>query len=227
MPAYFAAETKGHRARLRTRILDGGIDAMPDYELLELLLGYAIPRGDVKPLAKQLLSATTLGGLVSRDPEDLARLPGLGPHTASLLALVRTLHLRLTTERECRLEFLHDPVEAVPWLRSAIGLAEEESFAALYLDQGRRILAREVFDSGSRTRTVLYPRQLFQKAFAHKATAVVIAHNHPGGNRTPSQADRELTRIVARLGEGLEVDLLDHLIITRDSHFSMRSQGWL
>jgi DNA repair protein RadC len=227
MPVHSAAETDGHRARLRTRILEGGIDAMPDYELLELLLGYAIPRGDVKPLAKRLLSAATLGGLVSRDPQDLARLPGLGPHTASLLALVRVLHLRLTTERECRLEFLHDPEQAVPWLRAAIGLSEEERFAAIYLDQGRRILAREVFGPGSRTRTVLYPRQLFQKAFAHKATGVVIAHNHPGGSRAPSHADRELTRVVARLGEGLEVDLVDHLIVTADGHSSMRAQGWL
>ncbi len=220
-------DTTGHRARLRQRILEGGVDSMPDYEVLELLLGYAIARGDTKPLAKRLLATTTLGGLLWRDPADLERLPGVGPHTASLLALVRSLHLRLTDEKENRLEFLADPVAAVPWFRAHIGLGEEECFAAVFVDQGRRILAREVFSEGSRTRTVLYPRVLFQKALACKATGLVLCHNHPGGNRQPSGADRSLTSTVQRLGEALEVELIDHIVVTRDGHTSFRQAGLL
>jgi DNA repair protein RadC len=222
-----SSDTSGHRSRLRERVLQGGIDSMPDYELLELLLSYAIPRGDTKPLAKRLLASTTLGGLLLRDPQELELQEGLGPHSISLLVLVRRLHQELVLETQGRLEFLFQPAEAVPWLRSVIGLAEEERFAAIYLDQGRRILGREVFDAGSRTRTVLYPRRLFEQALRHKATGIVLAHNHPGGSRQASAADRNLTQSIARLGEGLEIELVDHLIVTRDGHSSFREQGLL
>lgn len=217
----------GHRARLRERVLQGGIDAMPDYELLELLLSYAIPRGDVKPLAKRLLEGTTLGGLLLRSPEELLLQRGLGAQSVSLLTLVRRLHQELVEEKDGRLEFLLRSEEAVPWLRSVIGLSEEERFAAIYLDQARRVLGREVFGEGSRTRTVLYPRQLFDRALRHKATGIVLAHNHPGGSRQPSAADRNLTQSIARLGEGLEIELVDHLIVTRDGHASFRELGLL
>jgi DNA repair protein RadC len=222
-----SADAVGHRIRLRERVMAGGIDSMPDYELLELLLAYAIPRGDTKPLAKRLLASTTLGGLLLRDPRELEMVPGLGPHTISLMALVRRIHQELVLELEGRLEFLPEAKLAVPWLRSVIGLSEEERFAAIFLDQGRRILAREVFEEGSRTRTVLYPRRLFEEALRHKATGIVLAHNHPGGSKLPSTADRSLTQAVVRLAEGLEIELVDHLIITRDGFASFRQSGWL
>jgi DNA repair protein RadC len=219
--------TQGHRARVREKVIGGGLDSMPPAELLELLLFYAIPRGDVKPLAKKLLEGTSLGGLLTRDPIDLERLPGIGPHAASLLALVVRIHRELVAERERLREICLDPVELVPWFRSVIGLCEEERFAVVFLDQGRRVLGREIFDGGSRTRTVLYPRQLFEAALRTKATGMVLAHNHPGGSCSPSGQDRELTRRVQQLGDSLEITLVDHLIITRESHASFRAAGWM
>ena len=217
----------GHRSRMRAKVMQGGLESMPPAELLELLLFYAIPRGDVRPLARALLNGTSLGGLLSRDPAELERLPGIGPQTASLLALVMRVHRELVAERERVREICLDPEELVPWFRSVIGLCEEERFAVVFMDQGRRVLGREVFEGGSRTRTVLYPRQLFEVALRTKATGMVLAHNHPGGSCQPSSQDRELTRRVQQLGDSLEITLIDHLIITRESHSSFRKAGWL
>ena len=200
---------------------------MSSEELLELLLCYAIPRGDVKPLAKRILSETSMGGLMARTPQELGRIPGIGPHAASLLALVRRIHRELASEVERGRCACRDPEELAPWFRAEIGLCEEERFAAVFLDQARRVVGRTIFDAGSRTRTVLYPRRLFEAALRVKATGVVLAHNHPGGSLSPSAQDRDLTRRVEQLGESLEVALVDHLIVTREGHASFRRHGWM
>jgi DNA repair protein RadC len=205
----------------------GGLEAMLPEELLELLLCYAIPRGDVKPLARRILSGTSLGGLLSRDPSDLERIPGIGPHAASLLALVVRIHRELQAESERGRPVCENPEDLAPWFRSVIGLSEEERFSAVFLDQGRRIVGREVYEAGSRTRTVLYPRRLFEAALRDKATGIVLAHNHPGGSLSPSSQDRELTRRVQQIGESLEICLVDHLLVTREGHASFRRHGWM
>lgn len=217
----------GHRRRLRERILQGGLDAMAPYELLEVLLTFAIARGDTKPLAKDLLAGTTLGGLLSRPPAELLEAHGVGPHAACLMGLVRRIHGELVAETEREREICRDPEELAGWFRSRIGLSEDERFAAVFLDQAGRILGREVFEAGSRTRTVLYPRRLFEAALRVKATGVVLCHNHPGGSLHPSAQDRELTRKVQQIGESLEVVLVDHLVVTRSAHVSFRRSGWM
>lgn len=200
---------------------------MAPYELLEILLAQAIPRTDVKNLAKACLQGTSLGGLVSRKPRELMELPGIGPHAASLLALCHRIHLELVRETESTRLVCTDPADLVPWFRSRIGLAEHEQFAAVFLDQSGVILGREEFGAGSRTRTVLYPRLLFSAALRLKATGLVLAHNHPGGSLVPSVADRELTARIVQAGLPLEVSLVDHLIVTRSGYVSFRQQGWL
>jgi DNA repair protein RadC len=124
-------------------------------------------------------------------------------------------------------EVIMDAQALVPELRSAIGIRTDERFAAVFLDHGRRVLGRKVYEGGSRTRTVLYPRQLFKDALKLDATGLVLAHNHPGGSTLPSMQDRELTRRVQDLGQSLEVTLIDHLIITAESHASFREAGWM
>ncbi|HOX52563.1 MAG TPA: DNA repair protein RadC, partial [Fibrobacteria bacterium] len=219
--------SSGHRARLRDKVLADGLDAMAPHELLELLLCYAIPRVDVKPLAKSLLEGATLGGLLTRDPARLVSEPGIGPHAASLMALCARIHRELVLEREGLRERCLDPEELVPWFRAEIGLAEDERFAVVYLDQQGRILGRKVFDPGSRTRTVLYARELFDGALRMRATGLVLAHNHPAGSLQPSSQDRDLTRRVREIGAALEVALVDHLIVTRQGHASFCRSGWL
>lgn len=218
---------RGHRSRLRHRVLEGGLDAASPLDMLELLLCYSMPRGDTRALARGLLEGNALGGVLTRDPKDLVCLPGVGPHTASLLSLVARIHRELVREREARREVCLDAEELAPWFRSEIGLREEERFAAVFLDQARNIVGREVFEGGSRTRTTLYPRVLFAAALRCKATGIVLSHNHPGGTCLPSPQDRELTRRVAEIGETLEVRLLDHILVTRSEHVSFRRRGWL
>lgn len=200
---------------------------MAPYELLEFLLCHAIARADVKPLARRLLHGRSLGGLLSREPTELLREPGIGPHAACLMSLCARIHRELVSERELQQETCRDPEELVPWFRAHIGLAEEERFAAVFLDQQGRILGRRVFDTGSRTRTVLYPRELFDAALRVNATGLVLAHNHPGGALVPSLQDRELTKRVRQMGEPLEVCLVDHLIVTRHGHASFCQNGWM
>jgi len=217
----------GHRQRLREKVLAGGLDSASPVDLLELLLCYVVPRGDTRSQAKRLLAGGSLGGLLTRSPEDLLDLAGIGPHSASLLTLVGRIHRELVMEQEATREICLDPEELAPWFRSEIGLGEEERFAAVFLDQARHIVARLVFDGGSRTRTVLYPRALFAAALRCKATGIVISHNHPGGTCLPSPQDRDLTRRVAEIGESLEVKLLDHILVTRTDHVSFRRKGWI
>lgn len=126
-----------------------------------------------------------------------------------------------------RSDLVLDATELVPEFRAAIGNMDDERFAVVFLDQGRRVLGSKVYDGGSRTRTVLYPRQLFRDAFEFDASGMVLAHNHPGGSCLPSGQDRELTRRVIQLGDSLEVTLIDHLIITKESHASFRQAGWM
>lgn len=124
-------------------------------------------------------------------------------------------------------EIVLDAEDFAPELIKAIGLRTEERFAAIFVDQARRVVGRKVFEGGSRTRTTLYPRILFKAALEFDATGIILAHNHPGGTCLPSPQDRELTRRVAEIGESLEVRLLDHLIVTATEHVSFRRRGWL
>ena len=219
--------TFGHRERLRERVLAGGLESSSPVDLLELLLCFAIPRGDTRGTARRLLAENALGGLLTRDPLELLDLPGVGPHTASLLALVARIHRELVREGEKVREVCTDPEDLAPWFRAEIGLGEEERFAAVFVDQARHIVGREVFEGGSRTRTTLYPRVLFAAALRCKATGIVLSHNHPGGTCLPSPQDRELTRRVAEIGESLEIRLLDHILVTRTDHASFRRHGWM
>ena len=128
---------------------------------------------------------------------------------------------------ELSAEEVIDPEDAAPWFRAEIGFNNDESFAAIFMDHGRRIVKRQVFAVGSRTRTVLYPRQLFKEALDCDATGIILCHNHPGGSLSPSSQDRELTRKVQEIGESLEITLIDHLIVTKEGHASFRRHGWM
>ena len=131
-------------------------------------------------------------------------------------------------EKNSRLELVgNDVTSVVPWFRAEIGFLREERFAAIFVDNARRILGKVVFPTGSRTRTIIYPRHLFGKALELNATGVILAHNHPSGTPTMSPADRNLTNIIAKLGEGLEVELVDHIVVCAQSFYSARKEGLL
>ena len=122
---------------------------------------------------------------------------------------------------------IEDPETTAPWFRAQIGFDDTERFAAVFLDHGRRILSRIIFDEGSRTRCVLYPRKLFQAAFECNATGIILSHNHPGGSLQPNPQDRELTKRILEIGQAMEITLVYHLIVTREGYTSMRRHGWM
>ena len=175
-------------------------------------------------------------GLTAEEVTVISRAKNSIPYNMRRLAKVdRSAARNLMAELYTNLIFNEKPSEEIvldaeafgPELIQAIGVRTEERFAAIFLDQGRRLLGKKVFEGGSRTRTTLYPRILFKAALEFDATGIILAHNHPGGTCLPSPQDRDLTRRVAEIGESLEIRLLDHLIVTATEAVSFRRKGWL
>lgn len=218
----------GHRQRLRERFLAAGEEALPDYELLELLLCLAIPRGDVKPLAKALLARFgSFAGVISADPASLRTMPGLGEVSVVALKVARAAAIRLA-----KVEVLNRPVIAswtqlIDYCRVAMAHKGVEEFRVLYLDRQNRLIADEVQHRGTIDHTPVYPREVARRALEQGACSVIIVHNHPGGDPTPSKPDREMTREVAAALKALGIQLHDHLVIGRAGTASFRSLGLL
>lgn len=217
----------GHRQRLRTRYLEAGAPALQDYELLELLLFPAIPRRDVKPVAKQLLR--TFGSLwqVANAPPARLREAGLGETAAIAVSAVGAVALRMS-----RQELLNQPVlgswqKLLDYCGAAMAGEQTEQFRLLFLDRKNRLIADEVQQRGTVDHTPVYPREVVKRALELGASALILVHNHPSGDPTPSRADIEMTREIARAAEALGVTVHDHLVIGRGRHASFKSLGLL
>jgi DNA repair protein RadC len=216
----------GHRQRLKDRFLQGGADALPDYELLELLLFLAIPQKDVKPLAKDLLARFGgFAGVLTADPAELARVPGIRAHTATMLRLVEAAGRRLA-----RVELLNRPVlsswdRLLDYCRVELAHRPREQFHLLFLDRKNALIAAETQQTGTVDHTPVYPREVARRALELDASAVIMVHNHPSGDPTPSRADIEMTRAVETALKTVGIVLHDHLIIGRGGHTSFKSAG--
>jgi DNA repair protein RadC len=219
---------EGHRKRLRERFERSGLAAFHDHELLELLLSYAIPRRDVKPLAKALLEEySSLSAVLDAPLEVLKQNPGVGPHAAILLAMIPRLIERYHQDR-----WRHNPVfqstqQAVAYLATVLGTERNEIFCVLALNSRNALLAVDQVQKGSVNRTAVYPRLVVETSLKHRATAVILAHNHPGGDPNPSPADRQLTRKLKRILNDLDITVHDHIIIAGPNYFSFAEQGEL
>ena len=215
----------GHRRRLRERFLSNG-QSLPDYELLELLLFHAIPRIDVKPLAKDLIARFgSFAGVLSAPPERLAEFDELSDNVIVLLKAVRE-----SGERLARAEVMAQPVIAsweklLDYCRASIGHAEIEHFRLLFLDRKNRLIADEVQQKGTVDHTPVYPREVVKRALELNATAIILVHNHPSGDPTPSTGDIAMTREIQGTCEKLGIALHDHVIIAKTGHSSLRGLG--
>lgn len=218
----------GHRERLRARFMEGGEEALADYELLELLLFQAKARGDVKPLAKQLIARFGgFAGAISAAPEALREVKDVGDATIAVLKSVRAAAVRLGRE-----EVLESPVisswdRLIAYCRASMAHDRTERFRVLFLDAKNKIIHDEVQQTGTVNHTPVYPREVVKRALEVGATAIIMVHNHPSGDATPSKADIEMTREVQRAAAALDITLHDHVIITRAGHNSFRSLGLL
>ncbi len=219
---------RGHRERLRERFLATGGEGMPDYEIMELLLSIAIPRKDVKPLAKTLVDE--FGGFaaaISADWQALQRVAGMGEVSVAALKVVRAAALRLA-----RGEIMDQPVinswdRLIDYCMTAMSHEKTEQFRLLFLDRKNRLIADEVQQRGTVDHTPLYPREVVKRALELGATAIILVHNHPSGDPTPSHGDIEMTRQVQEAASSLGIVLHDHVIVGRDGHASFKSLGLL
>ncbi len=218
----------GHRERLRERLLNGGVEALPDYELLEFLLFAAQPRGDMKPLAKALLARFgSFAAVFGADRQALMDVPGMGEASAATLLGIRAAAMRLL-----RAEVEERPVigswqAVLDYCHAASGFAEAEEFRLLFLDRRNALIADERQQHGTVDHTPVYPREVVKRALALSASAIIMVHNHPSGDTTPSKADIETTQAVAKAVTAVGIALHDHIIIGRGRHSSFRSLGLL
>ncbi|MFO0997656.1 MAG: DNA repair protein RadC [Alphaproteobacteria bacterium] len=221
-------QVHGHRARLRTRFLEGGADALADYELLELILFLAHPRRDVKPLAKSLIERFgSFAGVISADQASLARTSAVGETTIAALHSVRAAALRLAREQAMERPVLSSWDRLLAYCRAQLAHDQTERFHVLYLDTKNTLIRDEVESTGTIDHTPVYPREVMRRALELGAAALILVHNHPSGDPTPSQSDIAMTREIVDAAKPLGIAIHDHLIIGRAGHASMRGMGLL
>lgn len=221
----------GHRQRLRERFLADDGKTMPDYELLELILTFALPRRDVKPLAKALLRRFAhLADVFAASAKDLQQVIGVGETVVALLKVIQA-----SSNKICwgRLEDETAPVltshsKIIDYCRSCIGHAPQETLLLIFLDARGKVIAQNIEQVGTVDAVMISTRQIAERALGYKAVSVIMAHNHPSGNCQPSQEDVNITTKVKQALRVMEMQLIDHLIITSGGYYSMREQpDWL
>lgn len=218
----------GHRARLRSRFLQGGADALPDYELLELLLFQALPRRDTKPIAKALLRRFgSFAEAVSAEPAALCEVPGVGEAAVVALKSVQAAAIRLGRAQVMNRPVIDNWQVLIDYCRSAMGHEKTERFRILFLDRKNILMADEVQQKGTVDHTPVYPREVVKRALELGASALILVHNHPSGDPAPSKADIAMTREVKEAAARLGIALHDHVIVTRSGFNSFRSLGLL
>ncbi len=217
----------GHRQRLRERFLQGGADSLPDYELLELILFGAIRQGDVKPLSKRLIEE--FGGLAAVLSAEVEALEGagLGQTTIATIKASQAAAVHLTRSQVIEQPIVSSWQALLDYCRAAMGHDKREAFRILFLDRKNRLITDEVQQRGTVDHTPVYPREVVKRALELGATALILVHNHPSGDATPSRADIDMTKQIAAAAEPLGIVLHDHLIMTRSEEASFRSLGLL
>ncbi len=224
LPSYI----KDHRQRLRDRFMQGGADAIPDYELLELVLFRAIPRQDVKPLARMLID--TFGDfnrVLSAPTSRLMELNGVGPAVIQELKVVEAAAQRLARSRILGRQVISNWAALVDYCHTTMAHRETEQFRVLYLDRKNVLVADEAQGQGTVDHVPVYPREVVKRALELNASALILVHNHPSGDPTPSESDINMTLAIQQAAEALSITLHDHLIIGKESELSFRSSGYL
>jgi DNA repair protein RadC len=218
----------GHRERLRERFLSGGADAIPDYELMELVLFAALPRRDVKPLAKALIAKFgSFAEVIAAPRERLVELDGVSESVAAQLKIVEAAALRLAKTRLLGRPALSSWAALIDYCAAAMARSQTEEFRVLFLDRKNVLIADEVQSTGTVDHTPVYPREIVKRALELAATAVILVHNHPSGDPVPSRADITMTRDVSDAARALGILVHDHVIVGRNGHASFKALGLL
>ncbi|MGD9827831.1 MAG: DNA repair protein RadC [Hyphomicrobiaceae bacterium] len=217
------SHTSGHRQRLRERFRKGGADALADYELLELLLFRAIPRRDTKPLAKRLLERFgNFAEVINAPDARLKEVDEVGDAVVAELKIVRAAAVRLMKSEITNRPALSSWSAVLDYCRAAQAFAEREQFRILFLDKRNHLIADEVQGEGTVDHTPVYIREVMKRALELSATAIILVHNHPSGDPTPSQADIEMTKAIVHAAKNLGIIVHDHVIVGRHGHASFK-----
>ena len=212
---------KGHRNRLRNSFTQTDGEGLQDYELLELLLFYSIPRKDVKEIAKNLLTEfKTLQGVLTAKFPDLCKLKGINRNSAVLIMLSRVLCMKYFMEKALEGEVLNSPDIVANFARAKIGNREDEAMMAVYLNAKNKVCGFDIISEGTVNYAIVYPRKIVKRALEKNACSIIIAHNHPSGNCEPSSEDIKLTKAVKDAAKVMDIKVHDHLIVGAGGYFS-------
>jgi DNA repair protein RadC len=219
-------DNSGHRARLRQRLFEGGPEALMDHELIEYLLALAIPRRDTKPLAKALLHEFGgIAGLLTADPQAIARVPGMGETSVAALKAAHAAALRLLQVRVREQPVLANWQAVLDYLRADMAHQLIERVRVLHLNARNMLIRDEVMSEGSIDEAAVHVREVIRRAIDLGSAAIILVHNHPSGDHSPSRADIEITRQVAEAGKRLGIALHDHIVLGSEGHSSLRAMG--
>ncbi|QRY69311.1 DNA repair protein RadC [Ensifer sp. PDNC004] len=217
------AHYHGHRNRLRTRYREQGDSALADYEILELLLFRLIPRKDTKPIAKALLARFgTLAGVFGAPIALLQEVSGIGEAVALDLKLISTIGHRTLKSELRQKQLLSSWSAVIDYCHAAMAYETKEQFRILFLDKRNTLIADEVQQKGTIDHTPVYPREVVKRALELSATAIILVHNHPSGDPTPSRADIDMTKLIVETAKPLGIAVHDHIIIGKDGHVSLK-----
>ncbi|MBT9383890.1 DNA repair protein RadC [Pseudooceanicola sp. CBS1P-1] len=224
LPSYI----RDHRKRLRDRFLEGGAAALPDYEMLELVLFRANARRDMKPLAHRLLEAFgDFNGVVSAPADRLAEIPEVGEAVICELKIIEAAAQRLARARVLKRQVVSSWEALLDYCHTTMAHRETEQFRVLFLDRRNVLIADEAQGQGTVDHVPVYPREVVKRALHHNASALILVHNHPSGDPTPSDSDIEMTRQIEAAATALGIVLHDHIIIGRSRELSFRAEGYL
>ena len=212
----------GHRQRLKEKYSRFGHNNLFDYEKIELLLTYAVPRQDVKPLAKELLSRFGgIAGILDASKEELLLVPGVGENIANLIILVRNLNADFHKEHLLHKSVFTCTADVIHFVRAKLAGLRKEAFLVIYLNTGNETIDADILTNGTVDQVVIHTRELLAEAIKRSARGIILVHNHPGGSAEPSANDRILTESIRKAGSAMRIDLLDHLVITHDAAYSI------
>lgn len=217
----------GHRDRLRGKYWQSP-QSLADYELLELLLTYAIPRKDVKPLAKELIKKyRSLSGVLTASTEELSEIPGISQKTALLIRLIRDVAANLFADKIKDKDLFQAPETVLEFVKAKLAGRHDEVFLIIYVNAKNRMEDYEIVCEGTVDQVVIYPRNVIKQALKHNATGLIVIHNHPSGECDPSGADIRLTESLKKAANAMDIKLLDHIIVGGNDYFSFLEESLL
>ncbi len=218
----------GHRQRIKDKYKRSGIDGWLDYEVMELVLSYAIVRKDTKPIAKDLMARfKTISGVLDADSKELESVSGISEHTSLFLKLLKDITVIYFENNLYNKDLLSSPEAVFNYLKASLKGCADEEFKVIFLDNKNQLINIEVLQTGTVNESVVYPRKVVKRALHHHAAGVIVAHNHPAGTLKPSKEDCIVPQSIKNALQTVEIRLLDHVIISRNDYFSLQDKGLL